>query len=109
MLNKSKFLGYAACCSTENEALLVVRKVQQISTRATHNIWAYRLHTGLSRRFDDGEYGGGERLVALLKHSDSFNVILIVSRWYGGIHLGNARFKCISQAAKSALTQLPAF
>lgn len=31
------------------------------------------------------------------------NVLVVVSRWYGGIHLGPDRFKHINQAGRDAL------
>jgi putative IMPACT (imprinted ancient) family translation regulator len=31
------------------------------------------------------------------------NVVVIVSRWYGGIHLGSERFKHINNAAQQVL------
>lgn len=36
-------------------------------------------------------------------HQDVTGVVVIVSRWFGGIHLGADRFKHINAAARDAL------
>lgn len=41
---------------------------------------------------DDGETAAGGRLLHLLQLVDARNVIVIVSRWYGGIQLGPGNF-----------------
>lgn len=52
---------------------------------------------------DGGEGGSGDRLARLLELSLCENVIVVVSRWYGGVPLGNDRWKRISDVAKQAL------
>ena len=78
--------------------------------KATHNMIAYRFWDSetkclVSDNDDDGEKGSGSKLAALLELSDAKNVIVIVSRWYGGIHLGPARFKYIASTAREALEE----
>eukprot|EP00967_Tisochrysis_lutea_P033013 scaffold39169_cov36-Tisochrysis_lutea.AAC.3 len=52
---------------------------------------------------DDGESGAGAKLASLLELMGANNVLVVVSRWYGGIHLGPDRFKYIAQAARAVL------
>jgi putative IMPACT (imprinted ancient) family translation regulator len=52
---------------------------------------------------DGGESGSGDRLARLLELSNCDEVIVVVSRWYGGTKLGSDRWKHISQVAKEAL------
>ena len=52
---------------------------------------------------DDGESAAGARLAHLLQILELENVLVVVSRWYGGILLGPERFKHINQAARDAL------
>jgi len=52
---------------------------------------------------DDGETQAGARLKHLLDILELENVLVVVSRWYGGTHLGPDRFKLINQAARDAL------
>ena len=39
----------------------------------------------------------------MLKMTRCENVCVVVSRWFGGIHLGSDRFKCINNAARVLL------
>lgn len=54
---------------------------------------------------DDGEKGSGAKLASLLQLSNVDNAMVIVSRWYGGTHLGPARFKHIASVARDGLVQ----
>ena len=74
--------------------------------RATHNIVAYRITAGgriLQDNDDDGETAAGSRLAHLLEVLGVENVVVVVSRWYGGIQLGPDRFKHINSVARKAL------
>ncbi|KAJ1470136.1 ribosomal protein S5 domain 2-type protein [Baffinella frigidus] len=75
--------------------------------RASHNILAFRLTTPsgnlLSDCDDDGESAAGGRLLHLLNIVGAANVCVVVSRWYGGIHLGPDRFKHINSVARQLL------
>ncbi|TFK23682.1 ribosomal protein S5 domain 2-like protein [Coprinopsis marcescibilis] len=76
--------------------------------RATHCMYAYRTVDGKTSQVvvgqnDGGESGSGDRLLRLLELSKLENVVVVVSRWYGGVKLGSDRWKRISEAAKQAL------
>ena len=74
--------------------------------RATHNIYAYRIVTPGSKiehYEDDGEFGAGRRIMNLLIDNNINNTLVCVTRWYGGKHLGPARFDKITQCAKTVL------
>ena len=80
--------------------------------RATHNMLAYRFvdESGakgvvVSDNDDDGESGSGAKLAALLELTGASNVLVVVSRWFGGIHLGPARFKYIASVGRQALEE----
>ena len=51
---------------------------------------------------DDGESAAGGRLLHLLQLMDVWNVVVVVTRWYGGVHLGPDRFRLINAAAREA-------
>ncbi|XP_072569514.1 protein IMPACT isoform X2 [Paramormyrops kingsleyae] len=77
---------------------------------ATHNIYAYRIfcedrQTFLQDCEDDGETAAGGRLLHLMQILDVRNVMVVVSRWYGGILLGPDRFKHICNCARAILVQ----
>jgi putative IMPACT (imprinted ancient) family translation regulator len=76
------------------------------SARATHNVYAYRMKQGqkiIEHFEDDGEYGAGRRLLALLQQYDVLDQLVCTSRWYGGKHLGAARFDHITEAGRLVL------
>ncbi|CDO95598.1 unnamed protein product [Kluyveromyces dobzhanskii CBS 2104] len=52
---------------------------------------------------DCGEAGAGQRLLTLLERSHVANVLVVVTRWYGGTALGPARFRHISTTAVESL------
>jgi putative IMPACT (imprinted ancient) family translation regulator len=55
---------------------------------------------------DDGEDAAGGRLAMLLDVRDEDGVMVVVSRWYGGILLGPRRFAVISNVARELLDKV---
>eukprot|EP00878_Enallax_costatus_P008527 GHUV01008915.1.p1 GENE.GHUV01008915.1~~GHUV01008915.1.p1 ORF type:complete len:325 (+),score=92.08 GHUV01008915.1:304-1278(+) len=78
---------------------------------ATHNIMAYRItppdkgNVCYQDFDDDGEAAAGGRLLHLLQVANAGNVVVVVSRWFGGILLGPARFGLINNTARQLLEQ----
>ena len=73
--------------------------------KASHNMIAYKFTSEengmvVSDNDDDGEKGSGAKLAALLELTDTNNVIVVVSRWYGGIHLGAGQIQMVCQCGK---------
>nr|XP_058896908.1 protein IMPACT isoform X1 [Kogia breviceps] len=54
---------------------------------------------------DDGETAAGGRLLHLMEILNVRNVMVVVSRWYGGILLGPDRFKHINNCARNILVE----
>lgn len=54
---------------------------------------------------DDGETAAGGRLAHLLTLLEVENVLVVVTRWYGGVLLGPDRFKHINRVARDALVR----
>lgn len=52
---------------------------------------------------DDGEAAAGKNLLHLLQMVDARDVVVVVTRWFGGIHLGPTRFALITNAARALL------
>ncbi|KAK9486835.1 ribosomal protein S5 domain 2-type protein [Lipomyces starkeyi] len=107
---KSKFIARAMEVHSvaEAKANLAVLKTNKKIAKATHNMTAWRIKTdreGITIQDcdDDGESAAGGRLLHLL--DDLWNVMVVVSRWYGGIHLGPDRFKHINVTARDALVK----
>ncbi|KAF9524023.1 ribosomal protein S5 domain 2-type protein [Crepidotus variabilis] len=105
---KSAFWAHASHLhsSSSLDAFLKALTAQPSLKRATHCMYAYRLlanNRWAVGQNDGGEKGSGDRLSKLLEMSKCENVVVVVSRWYGGIKLGSDRWKMISNVAKEAL------
>jgi len=77
---------------------------------ASHNMVAYSFVDASSgvRVFDnddDGEGGSGAKLASTIDNKGARDVIVVVSRWFGGVHLGPARFKHIASVAGALLEE----
>jgi len=112
-VKKSRFLAQAAAAATPDAALAFLDAVRDPA--ATHNCWAYRM--GQQYRFsDDGEPGGtaGRPILAALDGSGLDQLMVVVTRWYGGIKLGagglvraygGAAAECLRTATRVALIE----
>jgi len=86
-IRKSRFLAQAAPVGSIPEALAFIEAVSEAA--ATHNCWSYRI--GDAYRFnDDGEPGGtaGRPMLQAIDGQGCDQVVVVVTRWYGGIKLG---------------------
>ena len=83
----SRFLAQAAPVADAAEALAWLERVADRT--ATHNCWAYRMGQDY-RSSDDGEPAGtaGRPILAAIDGQGFDRVMVVVTRWYGGIKLG---------------------
>lgn len=92
IVNKSRFIGYAAPCETEEEALAFLNSIRTKHKDATHNCYAYVIgrNAGIMRYSDDGEPGGtaGMPMMEVLKAQGVVNCCVVVTRYFGGVLLG---------------------
>ncbi len=92
IVNKSRFLGHAAPCGTEEAALAFLSDIRQKYRDATHNCFAYVIgeNAGIMRYSDDGEPGGtaGMPIMEVIKNKQIVNCCVVVTRYFGGILLG---------------------
>lgn len=109
---RSTFQPHLAPVVTPRQVKMVLGKLYENKkiASATHNIYAYRIycedkHSFLQDCEDDGETAAGGRLLHLLQILDVRNVMVVVSRWYGGILLGPDRFKHINNCARNILVE----
>lgn len=89
----SKFIGYASPVQDRSEAKMIVEKISKKERNATHNCWAYRIGFGDGVKgisSDDGEPAGsaGAPMLALIAGAELTNLIVIVTRYFGGTKLG---------------------
>ena len=87
---KSRFIGRVWLAESEEEALQRIQQMKKQHYDATHNCWAYILKDGAVRFSDDGEPGGtaGMPMLQVLQREGLYNVVCVVTRYFGGILLG---------------------
>ncbi|KAI0124228.1 impact family protein [Xylariales sp. AK1849] len=109
---KSTFIARCAAVSSTSEADAFVQHLISTDKKvrvATHNMTAWRIKGPNGTTFqdcnDDGENAAGSRLLHLMQLMDLWDVMVIVSRWYGGHKLGPRRFALINQAARDAFVK----
>ena len=87
---KSHFIGRVWPVETEEEALARIQEMKKQHYDATHNCWAYIIKDGAVRFSDDGEPGGtaGMPILQVLQREGLFNIVCVVTRYFGGILLG---------------------
>lgn len=83
----------------EVEALLADLRRNKRFAKATHHSWAAILE-GEPVKDDDGEAGAGMLMLQMLERAELTNHVVIVTRWYGGKHLGGDRFRHIAEAVR---------
>ena len=92
IINKSRFIGYACPCQTEEEALAFLKQIREKHRDATHNCYAYVIgeNAGIMRYNDDGEPSGtaGMPMMEVIKARGMVNCCVVVTRYFGGILLG---------------------
>ena len=92
IVEKSTFIGYAKPIKTEEEAIEFVNEIKKKHKDATHNVWAYTVgeNMNIQRYSDDGEPQGtaGIPTLEVIKKEDLRDVVVVVTRYFGGIKLG---------------------
>ena len=103
---KSRFIGRIWPAESEEEALERVRQMEKECAGAAHNCWAYIIKNGPTRFSDNGEPGGtaGLPMTLVLQKEQLFNVVCVVTRYFGGILLGSGGLvRAYTKAAKIAV------
>ncbi|MBP2024704.1 YigZ family protein [Peptoniphilus stercorisuis] len=105
---KSKFIGYAFKVESEEMALEKLNLIKEKHRDATHNCSAYIIGEDklIQRYSDDGEPSGtaGVPILEVLKKEDLTNVLIVVTRYFGGILLGaGGLVRAYTKGAKIAI------
>lgn len=108
VIQKSRFIGYASPCVSEEEALRFIRDIREMHREARHCCFAYIIgaNCGIIRYSDDGEPGGtaGLPILNVLKNEQIVDCCIVVVRYFGGILLGTGGLsRAYSQGCKIAL------
>ena len=90
-INGSRFIADLVPITSADQALNQVDAVRKTYPDASHHCWAYRLRNQKqTRASDDGEPGGsaGRPILAQIEGHDFFDVVVIITRYFGGTKLG---------------------
>lgn len=90
----------------EIDAFLATLRQRRKFDKATHHSWATLLSNGGPLKNDDGETGAGAVILKMLEREAVPDRIVVVTRWYGGVHLGGDRFAHIVTCTRAALAGL---
>ena len=92
VIRRSKFIGVAGPATDEAMALSLLESVKSEHKQATHHVYAYQIgeNNQLQRFSDDGEPSGtaGMPVLEVIKQMDLRNVVVVVTRYFGGTLLG---------------------
>ena len=106
---KSKFIATLFYVNNEEQAQEIIKATKKQYFDARHNCYAYRIITNenvIERQSDDGEPSGtaGGPLLNILQKNNLGNVLVIVTRYFGGILLGTGGLvRAYSAAAMDAI------
>lgn len=109
---KSVFIARSSVVSSPEQATKYLQHLLDTDKKvrsATHNITAWRIRGENGITFqdcdDDGETAAGGRVLHLMQLMDLWNVMVVVTRWYGGHQLGPKRFSIINTVARDAFVK----
>ncbi|MBD5458833.1 MAG: YigZ family protein [Lachnospiraceae bacterium] len=105
---KSRFIANVSPVETEEEAIAFIEKMKKKYWDARHNCYAYVLgERGELMRFsDDGEPSGtaGKPILEVLLGMEVRNLVVVVTRYFGGTLLGTGGLvRAYTQAAQAGL------
>ena len=92
VINKSRFIASIYPAETEEEAKAFIQSKKKEHHDATHNCSSYIIGPTMliQKANDDGEPSGtaGVPMLEVLKKQQLHNVVVVVTRYFGGIKLG---------------------
>jgi len=84
-------------------------KTRKKYAKATHNSFAVRISNDgaiYETKSDDGETGAGNVILRILKKKDFTNIVVVITRWFGGIKLEGDRFRHIQDGTIYILDEI---
>ncbi len=112
-VSNSRFITTIGRVTTVDEAKAFLAAVRAEMSDATHHVYAYRVGFGnsvIEGMSDDGEPSGtsGPPVLAVLRGSGIGDVIVVVTRYFGGTKLGTGGLvRAYGDAARAGLESLP--
>ena len=112
-IKKSRFIARAARAENRQQAMQLLELAKRDYPDARHHCWAYLIGNPYSpltvAMSDDGEPSGtaGKPILNVLQHKSIGDIMLIVTRYFGGIKLGaGGLVRAYSHAAQLAMMDL---
>ena len=105
---KSVFIGFSTFVENEAQALEIIKQKKKEYSDATHNVYAYVIGDSIARYSDDNEPQGtaGMPVLNSIRMSGISDVLVVVTRYFGGILLGaGGLVRAYSTAASMALEE----
>lgn len=92
-ITRSRFLARLRPVTTRDEVHAALDAARAAHPAANHHCFAYQLgspHSGEAAMSDDGEPSGtaGRPIFTVLRHQDVGDVLIVVTRYFGGVKLG---------------------
>ncbi len=109
----SRFIATVGRADSVEEAKAFIQSIRDEMPDATHHVYAFKVGYGgsvIEGMSDDGEPSGtsGPPILAVLRGADLGDVVIVVTRYFGGTKLGTGGLvRAYSGAAKEALAALP--
>ena len=105
----SKYAVTGAPAQSKADALALLKELKRDKrfAKATHNTWALLASKGGPIKNDDGESGAGAIILRMLERAELADHLIIVTRWYGGTHLGGDRFRRVQDCVNAYLAAAP--
>src|ERR1700755_1242429 len=87
IIKKSRFIGHAHPCETEEEAFRFIEAISKQHWDANHNCYAYQIgfNDEIQKSNDAGEPAGtsGRPILEVIKKENLKNVVVVVTRYFG--------------------------
>ena len=101
----SKYAVAGLPVASKDDVLAAVKRLKKNKkfAKATHNSWGVILSNGGPTKNDDGEAGAGMVIVRMLEREQLTDHVVIVTRWFGGTHLGGDRFRRVQDCVRHYL------
>ncbi|MBQ8589155.1 MAG: YigZ family protein [Firmicutes bacterium] len=108
IIEKSRFIGYVKPVESREEADAFIKEIKTRHRDATHNVPAFVLGEKFQQQCasDDGEPQGtsGVPMLQMMVKEGITNVVVVVTRYFGGIKLGTGGLvRAYTNTAKAAL------
>src|SRR5690606_27279686 len=109
----SRFIATAGEARTVEEAKAFIDAIREEFHDATHNVYAYRVGYGATvteGMSDDGEPAGtaGRPALTVLRGADLGDVVVVVTRYFGGTKLGTGGLvRAYTESVQAVLEAMP--